>query len=313
MTLRNGMSRGTFPAPAARRKSAAAVRKAARGGARRVTRQPASVVAAFLVPGSPLPSVRRDNPPWGRLAAAMEAAGAALESSGAETVLVYSTQWIAVLDQLWQARPRVQGIHVDENWHEYGDLAFDFRTDVPLAEACIAATAAAGIKSKGVNYDAFPVDTGTIVANQYLNPGSRLPLVIAANNVYHDWQRTTELGAIGAREAARLGRRIAVVAVGGLSGSFFRHGIREADDRIADAGEDRWNRRMLGLMEKGDVATLLQECPRYAQAARVDMGFKHMAFLLGAMGGRFHAATVHGYEPLYGTGGAVVEFRTRRD
>lgn len=287
-----GMSRKPVRAPAARKSAA--------------------VVAAFLVPGSPLPCVRRDNPPWGRLAAAMECAGRALETAGADTLVVYSTQWIAVLDQLWQSRPRVQGLHVDENWHEYGDLEFDFRTDVPLAEACIAATAAAGIKTKGVNYDAFPVDTGTIVANHYLNPGSRRPLVIAANNVYHDWQRTRELGAIAAREAGRLGRRVAVVGVGGLSGSFFRHGIREAEDRIASEAEDRWNRRMLGLMEKGDVKTLLKECPRYAQEARVDMGFKHLAFLLGAMGGGFRAATVHGYGPLYGAGGAVVEFHPPR-
>ncbi|OGT82781.1 MAG: tRNA U-34 5-methylaminomethyl-2-thiouridine biosynthesis protein [Gammaproteobacteria bacterium RIFCSPLOWO2_02_FULL_61_13] len=268
-------------------------------------------MAAFLVPGSPLPYVRRDNPPWGNLALAMEQAGRALAAAGADTLVVYSTQWIAVLDQLWQTRPRVQGIHVDENWHEYGDLKFDFRTDVPLAEACIAATAASGIKTKGVNYDAFPVDTGTIVANHYLNPGSTRPLVIAANNVYHDWQRTMDLGAIANRCAATLGRRIAVVGVGGMSGSFFRHAIDEKKDHIAIAAEDRWNRRILGLMEKGDLPALSKECPRYAREARVDMGFKHFAFVLGALGGRFSGATVHGYGPLYGSGAAVVEFRIR--
>lgn len=238
----------------------------------------------------------------------MEQAGAALEAAGAETIVVYSTQWIAVLDQLWQARPHVEGIHVDENWHEYGDLMFDFRTDVPLADACIAATAAAGVKAKGVNYDSFPVDTGTIVANHFLNPHGRHRLVIAANNVYHDWQRTMNLGAIATREATLLDRRIAVVGVGGLSGSFFRHGLREGRDHIANESEDNWNRRMLALMEQGKVGELLEQCPRYAQEAKVDMGFKHFAFVLGALGGRFRSATVHGYEPLYGTGGAVVQF-----
>jgi len=310
MKIKNGMSRKAVRAPVARRKSAGS-RTGRSRGATRATAKGSAVVAAFLVPGSPLPYVWRENPPWGRLATAMEQAGHTLESSGADTIVVYSTQWIAVLDQLWQTRPRVQGIHVDENWHEYGDLRFDFRTDVPLAEACIAATAASGIKTKGVNYDAFPVDTGTIVANRYLNPGSRRPLVIAANNVYHDWQRTMDLGAIANRCAGGLGRRIAVVGVGGLSGSFFRHAIDEKRDHIANEAEDRWNRRILGLMEKGDVATLAKECPRFAQEARVDMGFKHFAFVLGALGGRFKGATVHGYEPLYGSGGAVVEFRFR--
>ena len=29
-----------------------------------------------------------------------------------DTLVVYSTQWLAVLDQLWQTRPRVTGLHV---------------------------------------------------------------------------------------------------------------------------------------------------------------------------------------------------------
>jgi 2-aminophenol/2-amino-5-chlorophenol 1,6-dioxygenase alpha subunit len=67
---------------------------------------------------------------------------------------------------------------------------------------------------------------------------------------------------------------------------------------------------VLSLMEQGKIEELLAVCPDYAAEARVDMGFKHLAFLLGAMGGSFSGATVHGYGPLYGAGGAVVEFRT---
>ena len=39
------------------------------------------------------------------------------------------------------------------------------------------------------------------------------------------------------------------------------------------------------------------------------MGFKHFAWLAGAMGERWsHGATVHAYGPTYGSGAAVVEF-----
>jgi 2-aminophenol/2-amino-5-chlorophenol 1,6-dioxygenase subunit alpha len=122
-----------------------------------------SVVSAFLIPGSPLPYVQRDNPPWGAMAEAMEKTGQALAASKPDVIAIYSTQWIAVLDQLWQVRPNPTGLHVDENWHEYGELPFDMRTDTELAEASIGATDSYGIRSKGVDYDAFPVDTGTIV------------------------------------------------------------------------------------------------------------------------------------------------------
>lgn len=266
------------------------------------------LVSAFLVHGHPLPYLRPDNPPWRELDAAYRAAGAALAASKPDAIAVYSTQWIAVLDELWQARPRSRGVHVDENWHEFGDLPFDLRADVELTNAIIAATPAFGVRSKPVDYDAFPVDTGTIIANGYLNPGGTLPLVIAANNVYHDWQTTKQLAAATVACANALGRRLALIGVGGLSGTIFRQEIDLATDHIASKADDEWNLRMLGLITAGDAKAVEQACPTYAQEARVDMGFKHLAWLFGGLGERYAAATVHGYGPVYGSGAAVIEF-----
>ena len=267
-----------------------------------------AVVSAFLVPGSPLPYVRRDNPPWGALAVAMEKAGASLARSNPDTIVVYSTQWIAVLDQLWLTRPHVEGLHVDENWHEYGDLPYDISVDTELTETIIEATPAINIRSKGVNYDAFPVDTGTIVAANFMNGDGAHRLAITSNNVYHDWEMTKGLARIAAQAADTLGRNIAFVGVGGLSGSIFRDEIEIEGDKIATDDDDAWNRKILDLMTQGDVGALVEACPQYAEQARVDMGFKHLAFILGGIGEGFKHATVHGYGPLYGAGGAVVEF-----
>ena len=270
-----------------------------------------SVVSAFLVPGSPLPYVQRDNPPWGEIAVAMETAGKALAVSDPDLIVIYSTQWIAVLDQLWQTRASLQGLHVDENWHEYGDLPFAMKIDVEFAELALQKTAAAGIKAKGVDYDHFPVDTGSIVAANFLNPDGAIPLAITSNNVYHDWQMTESLGRVAAESAAGLGRKLAVIGVGGLSGSIYRHVIDISEDKIADATEDEWNKKILSMMEQGDMEALSATCPDYTAAARVDMGFKHFAFIQGAIGNRFKGATVHAYGPLYGSGAAVVEFDLR--
>ena len=99
--------------------------------------------------------------------------------------------------------------------------------------------------------------------------------------------------------------------VGGLSGSFFRQPIDIGADHIASEADDAWNRKILQLMERSDVAALREACPQFAAEAKADMGVKHLAFLLGATGGNFSGATVHGYGPLYGTGGAVVECHLR--
>jgi 2-aminophenol/2-amino-5-chlorophenol 1,6-dioxygenase alpha subunit len=102
------------------------------------------LVAAFLVPGQPLHFLRPAEPPYSALVAGHAAAAQALAAARPEVLIVYSTQWIAVLDELWQLRPHVQGLHVDENWYEYGDLPFDLRIDTDLTAACIAATPARG-------------------------------------------------------------------------------------------------------------------------------------------------------------------------
>ena len=267
-----------------------------------------TIVAALLVPGSPLPYIQRDNPPWRDMARAMEAAATALAESQPETIAIYSTQWMAVLDQLWQTRPHVFGIHVDENWHEYGDLPYDFRTDTELVDATIAATADYGIRSKGVDYDHFPVDTGTIVASNFLDPNRDFTTLSTANNLYHDWALTENLGRVVREQAEKLNRRIALIGVGGFSGNFFRHTIDVADDHIAKPEDDAWNRRILELMEQGDSTGLLESCPDYVAEAKADMGFKHCAYVLGGLAHSFSGAKIHHYGPLYGTGGAVVEF-----
>lgn len=265
-----------------------------------------SVVSAFLVPGSPLPMVKSDNPPWGALAEAMAAAGERLRASQPDTILLYSTQWFAVLDELWQTRAHSVGTHVDENWHEFGDLPFDIRADQELAHACVDAAIDAGVKSKAVDYDHFPIDTGTIVAKHFLVGDADIPMVICANNLYHDGETTETIARVAVAQANKLGRRLAVVGVGGLSGSFDRHEIDIAQDKITEPGEDEWNRRVLDLIGKADVDGLRSVWADYAKEAKVDMGFKHMSFLLGALGGSYASAEILGYGPLYGAGGAVV-------
>jgi len=65
---------------------------------------------------------------------------------------------------------------------------------------------------------------------------------------------------------------------------------------------------VLDLIAGGDVDGLRQAWPDFATEAKVDMGFKHMSFVLGALDDHYASAEVLGYGPLYGTGGAVVHF-----
>jgi 2-aminophenol/2-amino-5-chlorophenol 1,6-dioxygenase alpha subunit len=267
------------------------------------------VVAAFLVPGSPLPVLKPEVIAWGRLAAAMQRAGRALDAARPDAVLLYSTQWMAVLDQQWLTRKRSTGVHVDENWYEFGELPYDVHADSELAHACVAGSPRIGVHARGVNYEGFPIDTGTLAACALLGIGGpQRPLVAASNNLYHSPQTTEQLAAMAVACADDQGKRVAVVGVGGLSGSVFRTEIDPRSDRIAAAEDDKWNQRVLQLIESGDVGQLRRVLPDFAREARAEMGFKHFHWILGALKGRFVGARVHGYGPVYGSGAAVVEF-----
>ena len=132
-----------------------------------------------------------------------------------------------------------------------------------------------------------------------------MPLAIAANNLYHDWDETCRLGEIAVATAVRLGRRTALVGVGGLSGSIFRNEIDIRNDGIASGEDDRWNRRMLSLIQRGDAAGARGTVAEFAREAKADMGFKHFAWILGGLGG----ARIHAYGATYGAGAAVIEFK----
>lgn len=266
------------------------------------------IVGAFMVPGNPLLCLRSDNPRWDELTAGYRAANEALRAMAPDVILLYSSQWVAVLDQPWQMKPRISGVHVDENWHEFGELRYDIDIDRDATEAMIRGTNALGIRAKGIDFDQFPIDSGTIVANTLLNGLSGTPLVIAGANIYHDYATTVKLGAMAARTAVQLGRRVAIVGVGGLSGSIFRHEIDLGRDRIRTPEDEAWNAKIMAMLEAGDLAGLNASVPNFVREARADNGFKHFAWLEGAMGKAFAGARVLGSGAVYGSGQAVVQF-----
>ncbi|GMV01768.1 MAG: hypothetical protein KJZ98_10220 [Burkholderiaceae bacterium] len=264
------------------------------------------IIAAWLVPGSPLLSLQPDVPAYAGLRSAMAQVAREIDELRPDALLIYSTRCLAVLDQQWQGRPRIRGLHVDENWHEFGELRYDLTTDVSLARACVKAANRAGVHSRLVDYQGFPVDSGTLSANALLNPDGSIPMLVVANNIYLDAEKTAALGELAATQAAAQGKRVVLLAVGELSGSVFRDERALTDDAIASASDDAWNRRILALIEARELEELQRQLPDYVAEARVDMGFKHFAFALGALGGRLGHASVLAYGPQYGSGAAVV-------
>lgn len=265
------------------------------------------IKSAYLVPSSALAVLHPQSGPMQPLIEGLAKARESLAEAAPDTVLVYSSRWLAVVDQQWLTRPHMTGRYVDPTFHDLGHIDWEIGVDLPVTERAIPMTSDFGVRSRGVNYDEFPIDPGTIVFSKTVNTGG-IPMVVTTNNLYHDWETTKKLGAAAVAAAEAEGRTVSVAVIGGLSGSFFRDGIAPEDDHIHSDREDQENRELLETIVSGDVAQAERLVLEYGRPYRADFGMKHLAFLHGALDGKYSKAEVHGYGPLMGSGAAVVEF-----
>lgn len=267
-----------------------------------------TIIGAYIVPGLPHLTSDRPSETWEQLRRGLRQAGEHIKTLRPDVLVIYSTQWISVLGHLFQADPNPKGLHVDDNWYEYGDFPFNLRCDVDLSSKAAKIGRSLGLATNTVNYKGFPIDTGTLVALRFLNSDSSIPLSVVSCNIYAGQEDSLKLGKAIHQTIVESGKRVVVVAVTGLSGRFFTKEINPQEDRIAKEEDDVWNRRILKLIEQGKNSDVLAISGEYAQAAGPDMGFKAFAWLMGAVGTQSWTGKVLAYGPVWGSGAAVVEY-----
>lgn len=159
-----------------------------------------------------------------------------------------------------------------------------------------------------VDYEGFPVDTGTITANRLLNQNNAAANMVSCC-VYSDYADTIKLASTIRSVIDSDNIPTAVVIVSGLSGRWYTREIDYADDRISDSSDDKWNQRIIGLFEKGGYTEAEGLLGDYGSACKTDMGLKGLAVLrgIGALDSGRKAKTL-AYGGIYGTGAAVMSF-----
>ncbi len=264
---------------------------------------------AFIVPGQPHPLLAPDrNAGWMRLRQAYEAVGREIERSGAELMLVYSTQWFSVIGHLFQVDPKPSWTLVDPNWYEFGEIPYEFRIDPKFGELYARLCKEHGMQAATVNYRGFPIDTGTVVALKLLNPNNAIPASIVSCNIYAEREETRALGFAGRAAIDRYGKKTIVVVVTNLSNRYEVAEIDPANDRISSQKDDEWNRKILEMLGEGRLEDVAQVAREFGREANADMGFKAIWWLGAVMGEHNrYDGKVWEYAPVWGTGNAIAE------
>lgn len=266
------------------------------------------ILKGYLVPGKPLPLLAPDkNPHWAELRRGFETARDEIAASGADLILIYSTQWMNVIGHQIQADPQPEWVHVDQDFHAFGTMPYKFRMDPAFAAAYEAAARSRGLHARTVNYKGFPLDSGVIQALKLLDPDNAIPACVVGCNMYADRAETIVLGKAAAEAIAQSGRKAVVVAVSALSNRVFPRQIDPADDRIYSAKDDEWNRKVLEMLGEGRLEDVSQVARDFAAQAHGEQRGKAFWWLAAAMGQHNgYDGAVHAYGPLWGSGGAVV-------
>jgi 2-aminophenol/2-amino-5-chlorophenol 1,6-dioxygenase subunit alpha len=264
---------------------------------------------AYIVPGQPHPLLAPEkNEGWARLRQAYEAIGKQIEASGAELVLVYSTQWFSVIGHLFQTDPQPKFVLVDQNWYEYGEIPYEFRIDPAFGELYCRLCKEHGMQAATVNYRGFPIDTGTVVALKLLTPNNAIPASLVSCNIYAEREETRALGFAARAAIERYGKKTIVVIVTNLSNRYEVAEIDPARDRISSQKDDEWNRKILEMLGEGRLEDVAQVAREFGREANADMGFKAIWWLGAVMGEHNrYDGKVWEYAPVWGTGNAIVE------
>jgi len=188
-------------------------------------------------------------------------------------------------------------------------MPYEFKIDVDFANGMKDAAESRGLHARTVSYDGFPIDTGSVVALQLLNPDNRIPSVILSSNMYSNRSETIVLGKAARDTLASQDKKAVVVVVSSLSNRMFTEHIDPAEDRIHSQKDDDWNHKILEFFADGrleDLSQLSRDIHGQIRVQKV-VAYKPAWFMAATMGQHNnYDGEVLAYEALHGSGGAVI-------
>lgn len=268
------------------------------------------ILESFMVSGLPhILLCPEKNPGWQKVRRAMDEVAKQIESLDPDVILVYSTYWSSVIGHQLQARKVAKWTLVDEVFHDLGSLPYELHFDSELADLYNQENKNRGLQSRTVDYEGFPIDTGSVVALNLLDPMGKRKAVVVSSNIYSDRAETIVLGKAARAALEKSGKTAVAVVVSSLSNRLLPLEFDPANDHIFSQKDEEWNRKLLEYLEEGrleDVSQLSRQVHKEARVQKVN-NFKPFWWLAAVSGQHNrYKGEVLAYEAIQGTGAAVV-------
>ncbi|MCB0350622.1 MAG: hypothetical protein KDD38_05525 [Bdellovibrionales bacterium] len=268
------------------------------------------ILNSYILPGLPHLLLTPDkNPGWQKLNQAMKNVGKEIQNSGAEILILYSTYWPSIIGHQIQARENAEWILVDDQFHELGSIPYKLKFDSKFAEIYKKECEKRKLQARTIDYEGFPIDTGSVTVLKLINPDNKIPCVIVSSNIYSDRAETVILGKATLDAIRASGKKAVLVAITSLSNRLATKRVDPKDDEISSLKDHEWNLKFLEFLNEGRLEDAAQLSRQFHVEARVPKVSNFKPFWwLSAVNGQHNSfnGQVYEYAPVCGTGAAVV-------
>ncbi|MGH7987563.1 MAG: catechol 1,2-dioxygenase [Candidatus Binataceae bacterium] len=234
-----------------------------------------------------------------------------------DTFILFDTHWFTTLDYVINAHERLEGLYTSEELPEMiHEMPYSYAGDPELARAIASAGAAHGIHTLASSYRNMPVHYPTLNVMSYFNPEGRRRVVTIGVCQTAAPHNDLAFGAALAEAIRTSGRRVVLVAAGGLSHKFWDYD--HARERAAASPEDittltnrLYDECIMEWFRTGHHDLILTAAAEYRAQCSPEGRFSHYLMMAGAMGGaawNWRGEQFGRYEAALGTGQAIFFF-----
>jgi 3,4-dihydroxyphenylacetate 2,3-dioxygenase len=230
------------------------------------------------------------------------ALGRAIQALEPDVIVLQSAHWVTTFTWYVTCQPRHHGVCVSD---ELPDLIpgvpYDRPGDPEFGASVVEAIKRQDLLAGRNETPHYKWDYGTFVPLQYLDPAQRIPVVTMGTCILAGLDECYRVGAAVRDAAATSGKRVVFVASSALSHRLVRDPASwpTAEDQALD-------RRFMGLLRNGRLGEARCFLDRYGEDAKVEMGGRNIASMLGALDGaaadRLSAEEYGEYGPSSGAG-----------
>ena len=213
------------------------------------------------------------------LIAGSKAMGAAIRALQPDLLVVQSAHWVCSFNWYATLQDPHEGICVaDEAPDLIPGIAYHRKGDPAYAAQFLAALQNSGLPAFPNSTPHYQWDYASLVPLLYLDPDAELPVVQIATVLAADLTECMRAGRSLHEAAVATGRRVVFLASCALSHEIVRGpSLWPSEPRMA------LDKRLIELLETGNLALLKTWFPAYCKDAVAEMGGRVLATLLGAL------------------------------